>query len=168
MSISIQSGGDKSCSNPEKLKIADGTVNPDFLARVVGEVIASLQQTKQVTPLQTEADPSGMKLIRRDRLSFSGAATGSPRDKLQVAEQVGERESKQLSVRYMKLEDTSVPHDTVSDEMVHIVEGRLDCTVNGKNYRGTAGDSFFIPAKQQTVLSTTGTATCLVVASAVR
>jgi len=168
LSISIRVGTEKSAETASKGTTAAGAVHPDFLARVVAEVISCLQQTQQVKAPQADTDPSGMRLIRGDRLVFSGAVTGSRQDKLQVAELVGAEDSKQLAVCCMRLDDTSIQHETASDETVHIVEGNLHCTINGKHYYGSAGDSFFIPAKQQTALSTTGRATCLVVASAVR
>lgn len=168
LAITIETCSDKKADDVVMQGTGTGSVNPDFLARVVGEVIACLQQTKQELPLQTETDPCGLKLIRGDRLIFSGAVTGSPQDKIQVAELAGAKESKQISANFMKMDDTSFSTKTVSDETIHIVEGKLECTVNGKHYRGSAGDSFFIPAHQQITLSTSGKAACFSVVSAVR
>ena len=168
MAISILTAQEKSPDCPEVHEHKAGKVNADFLARVVGEVIACLQQSKQDVPLQAETDPCGLKLIRGERLVYSGSVTGSPRDNIQVAEIVGSRDSKQLAARLMKMEDTSFLRETAFDEALYIVEGKMECTVNGKRYRGSAGDSFYIPAHQQITLSTQEKAVCFAVTSALR
>jgi ethanolamine utilization protein EutQ len=166
MAISIQTAPEKSPEDAEMHERNAHEVNPDFLARVVGEVIACLQQSKQTMPLQAETDPCGLKLIWGEHLVYCGSVTGSPRDNIQVAEIVGAKDSKQLSARLMKMEDTSFSRKTVFDETVYIVEGKLECTVNGKRYRGSMGDSFYIPANQQITLSTPGRAVCFIGTSA--
>ena len=168
LAVSILTAQEKTAECYTERESKGNEVNPDFLARVVGEVIACLQQSKQAMPLQAETDPCGLKLIRGERLVFSGSVTGSPRDNIQVAEIVGSKESKQLSARIMKMEDTSFSRETVLDETVYIAEGILECTVNGKQYRGKAGDSFYIPAQQQVTISTPGKTICFVVTSALR
>ena len=54
------------------------------------------------------------------------------------------------------------------DETVYIAEGILECTVNGKRYRGNRGDSYYIPAHQQVTMSSPGKTICFVVTSALR
>ena len=168
LAVSILTAQEKTAECYTERESKGNEVNPDFLARVVGEVIACLQQSKQAMPLQAETDPCGLKLIRGEHLVYCGSVTGSPRDNIQVAEIVGSRDSKQLAARLMKMEDTSFLRETAFDEALYIVEGKMECTVNGKRYRGSAGDSFYIPAHQQITLSTQEKAVCFAVTSALR
>lgn len=168
LAVSILTAPEKVAECTQERERNNNEVNPDFLARVVGEVIACLQQSKQAMPLQAETDPCGLKLIWGERLVFSGSVTGSPRDNVQVAEIVGSKESKQLSVKIVKMEDASFSRETLLDETVYIAEGILECTVNGKRYRGNRGDSYYIPAHQQVTMSSPGKTICFVVTSALR
>ena len=168
LAVSILTAPEKVAECTQECESNNNEVNPDFLARVVGEVIACLQQSKQAIPLQAETDPCGLKHIWGERLVLSGSVTGSPRDNVQVAEIVGSKESKQLSVKIVKMEDASFSRETLLDETVYIAEGILECTVNGKRYRGNRGDSYYIPAHQQVTMSSPGKTICFVVTSALR
>ena len=160
LAISIVTGASAKTTSADS---ATGVVDPGFLAKVVGEVIACLQGTKLVQPA-ADTDPCGLKLIRQEQVTYSGAVTGGPEDKVQTAELVGSRDSRQIGVRSVKLDDAVFPYETLFDTTIHIVEGSLECTVHGRQYRGGAGDSFFVPARQKVTLSTTGRATCSIVA----
>lgn len=139
-------------------------VDPAFLARVVEEVVTCLQG-RQLAGMVADADPSGLRLIRQDRLAYAGMATGSRRDNVRYAEVTGPRHSSQLSVRSVKVADAAFAHEETTDAFVQILAGNLECTINGRKYQGGAGDSFFIPARQKVCLATQGQATCLIVAA---
>ena len=157
LSVSVEVGTEKPTT--VNTDYASSAVNPEFLAKVVGQVIACLQKGQQGLPTIPETDPCGLKLIRGDRLEFSGATTGGPSDKKQIAKIVGGADSRKLSAHLVKLYDTSFSYEPATDETLFIVDGKVDCTVNGNRYRGGEGDSFFLPARCQVVMSTPGKAT---------
>lgn len=164
MAIAILPGASEKTEGNINANSRTAEVDPGFLARVVGEVIACLQKAKLVPA--ADKDPCGLKLIRGEQVTYSGAVTGGLQDKVQTAELIGSQDSKQLAVRSVKLHDAVFPYETLADTTVHIITGTLECTVHGRQYRGSAGDSFFIPARQTVTLSTTGQATCSIVAPA--
>jgi len=133
-------------------------VDAAFLAKVVNEVIACLQQSQGQLTQAVESDPCGLRLYRGDRLSYAG-------EQVKTAELVGSKESRSLSARLMKLQDTVFPYEAQTDQTLHILEGKLECTVGGVVYRGVAGDSFFLPARRKVNLATTSQAVCFVAAA---
>ncbi len=131
------------------------SVDSVFLAKVVSEVIACLQQS-QGNPVQAvESDPCGLKLIRGDRVEFVG-------EQVKLAELVGHKDSRSLNARLMKLQDGVFPYEAQTDQTIYIIDGKIECTLGGATYRGAAGDSFFIPARRKISLGATTQATCFV------
>jgi ethanolamine utilization protein EutQ len=154
LSVSIEIGAEKSVITQPNC--ASEAVNPEFLAKVVGQVIACLQKGQSLT---TDTDPCGLKLIRGERLEFFGATTGGPSDKKQTAKIVSDADSRKISAQIVKLDDTSFSYEPPTDETLFIASGKLDCTVGGTRYCGSEGDSFYLPARCQVTISTPGKAT---------
>ena len=154
--VTIEYGAEKTVApvKPQEQQNVDAA----FLAKVVNEVIACLQQSQGQLTLAVESDPCGLRLYRGDRLNYAG-------EQVKTVELVGNKESRSLSARLMKLQDTVFPYEAQTDQTLHIVEGKLECTVGGVVYRGVAGDSFFLPARSKVNLGTTSQAVCFVAAA---
>lgn len=154
--VAIEYGAEKTATpvKPQEQQNVDAA----FLAKVVNEVIACLQQSQGQLTLAVESDPCGLRLYRGDRLNYAG-------EQVKTAELVGNKESRSLSARLLKLQDTVLPYEAQTDQALHIVEGKLECTVGGVVYRGVAGDSFFLPARSKVNLGTTSQAVCFVAAA---
>ena len=152
----------------DKAVMESGSVNPDFLARVVGEVIACLQKTNAKITEPLDTDPSGLKRIRSDRMVFTGTNTGGSDDNVKACELFGTKEDAKFSTRILTMSDTSFSREMKFDETLYILEGTLECTVNGTKFAGAAGDSFFLPAHRMITLSTPERAKVFAVTSAVR
>ena len=154
--VTIEYGAEKTVApvKPQEQQNVDAA----FLAKVVNEVIACLQQSQGQLTLAVESDPCGLRLYRGDRLNYAG-------EQVKTVELVGNKESRSLSARLLKLQDTVLPYEAQTDQALHIVEGKLECTVGGVVYRGVAGDSFFLPARSKVNLGTTSQAVCFVAAA---
>lgn len=129
-------------------------IDPDVLARIVGQVMACLQQTQQTAALDQDIDPCGLRLIRADKAVLESLTTGGAQGRVKVRELFGRREGNQLSAGIMTMEDTSLVYESKGDETRYILDGTLECMVNGKKYAGKAGDVFFIPAKAKVTFAT--------------
>lgn len=154
--IAIECGAIKT-AEPAKAQ-EQQNVDAAFLAKVVNEVIACLQQSQGRLTQAVENDPCGLRLYRGDCLSYAG-------EQVKTAELVGNKESRSLSARLMKLQDTVFPYEAQTDQTIHVVEGKLECTVGGVVYGGVAGDSFFLPARRKVNLGTKSQAVCFVAAA---
>ena len=154
--VTIEYGAEKPAASAKPQ--GPQSVDSAFLARVVSEVIACLQQSQGNLTQAVESDPCGLRLYRGDRLSYDG-------EQVKTAEMVGSKESRSLSARLIKLQDPVFPYEAQTDQTLHIVEGKLECTVGGVIYRGVAGDTFFLPARRKVNLGTTSQAVCFVAAA---
>ena len=166
--ISIETNAPPQETPTDKAAMESGCVTPEFLARIVGEVIACLQQTKQITTEPLDTDPSGLKRIRSDRMVFSGAATGDSCDNVKTCELFGPRDGAGFSTRILTLADTSFSRELKFDETWHVLEGTLEFTVNGNRFAGAPGDTFFLPAHRMITLSTSEKAKIFAVTATVR
>ncbi len=137
----------------DKPVLGSGEINQDFLARVVSEVIACLQNTKTI-PEPMEVAPSGLKRLRGDRMVFTGAVTGKNEDNIKSCDLFATSAGAKYATRILTLTDVSFSRELESDETLHVLEGTLDCTVNGTKFSGVAGDSFFLPAHRTVTLTT--------------
>lgn len=156
MGVSIEFGVQPAAAPAKQQE--NQSVDSVFLAKVVSEVIACLQQSQGNLAQAVECDPCGLRLYRGDRLNYEG-------EQVKTAELVGSKESRSLSARLIKLQDPVFPYEAQTDQTLHIVEGKLECTVGGVVYRGVAGDTFFLPARRKVNLGTTSQATCFVAAA---
>jgi len=154
--VTIEYGAEKPAASAKPQ--GPQSVDSAFLARVVSEVIACLQQSQGNLTQAVESDPCGLRLYRGDRLSYDG-------EQVKTAELVGARDSRSLNARLMKLQDGVFPYEAQTDQTLYIIDGKLECKVGGATYRGSAGDSFFIPARRKISLGATTQATCFVAAA---
>lgn len=140
-------------------------LDPNLVARIIGEVMASLNLSKQPPRLIKEVDPCGLRLAKGDSVIFENYDTGNPRDKVKIKELFNSRESSNVSAGFMTLEGTSYSTLIKHDELNYIIDGTLNCSVNGKTYIGKPGDTFFIPADTKITFSTSHNVRLFYVAS---
>jgi len=122
-------------------------ISPELIAKIVKEVVASmpgLVQTREPEMIKEE-DPSGVRLVRGETVNCDPFNTGNSRDKVGIKEILTTKESPNMCPGFMTVEDSAFSWDLTYDEVDYVIEGTLDIIVNGKTYRGTAGDVFYIP-----------------------
>lgn len=156
--ITIELGATLSAKDELSVAMETGAVNPDFLARVVGEVIACLQKTNGTSTELVEIDPSGLKKIRGDRIVLSG-------DKMKTCELFGAKDGARYSTRMLTLENTSFSRDMECDETWHVLEGNVEIRLNGSKVSGAAGDTLLIPGGRAVTISTASKAKVFAVCS---
>ncbi|MFZ7101276.1 MAG: cupin domain-containing protein [Peptococcaceae bacterium] len=124
-------------------------VSPQLIEHIVGEVMQTLAKCKQPGELVKEADPCGLRLIRGNSVHLENFNTGNPRDQVKIKELLNLKESPNLSTGFMELENTVFDWSLKGDEICYIMEGALECTVNGNRYTGQAGDVLYLPENSQ-------------------
>ncbi|MBC2722547.1 cupin domain-containing protein [Desulfosporosinus sp.] len=129
-------------------------LDPNLVAKIVGEVMACLNLSKQPSQLIKEVDPCGLRLAKGDSVVLENYDTGNPQDKVKIKELFNSRESSNFSAGFISLEATSYSTLIKHDELNYIIDGTLKCNVNGKTYIGKPGDTFFIPANTKVTFST--------------
>ncbi|MHB8170111.1 MAG: cupin domain-containing protein [Thermincolia bacterium] len=170
LGIAIQTG--TAPSAPAEVQVSAGTSGPactgdgcgpgaapegisqELITRIVMEVLSGMPGLKPEPALVTEADPSGIRLVRGDSVKCEPFDTGKPNDKVGLKEIFTIRESPDMAAGFMTLEDTAFSWNLTYEEIDYIVEGTLDITINGKTYRGKAGDVFYIPRNTNITFST--------------
>jgi ethanolamine utilization protein EutQ len=132
--------------------IHNSAVDPNLIAKIVREVMKFLPGSPK--NLVKEADPSGLRLVKGNSIVCERFNTGNPNDKVGIKEILTIKESPNMASGFMTLEDTSFSWDLKYEEIDYIVEGTLEMTVNGKTYRGEAGDVFYLPKDTTVTFST--------------
>lgn len=127
-------------------------VDPAIIAKIVGEVMKSLNQTHPAQ-LVKEADPSGLRLVKGNTVVLENFNTGDPNHNVKIKEILNIKESPNMATGFMSMEKTTFDWHLTYDEIDYIVEGTLEFIVNGKKYVGKAGDVFFIPADTKVTFS---------------
>lgn len=122
-------------------------ISPALIAQIVKEVVASMTGPAQAREpeIVKEEDPSGVRLVKGQTVNCDPFNTGNPRDKVGIREILTLKESPSMCPGFMTVEDSAFSWDLTYDEVDYVVEGTLDIIVNGKTYRGKAGDVFYIP-----------------------
>lgn len=143
-------------------------LDPAIVAKIVGEVMACLNLSKQPSQLIKEVDPCGLRLVKGDSVVLAHYDTGNPHDKVKIKELFNSRESSNISAGFMTLEATSYSTLIKHDELHYIIDGTLECSVNGNTYIGKTGDTIFIPADTKVTFSTSHNVRLLYVASSVK
>ncbi len=128
------------------------TVSPELISKIVMEVMANLPQCHP-TEIVKEVDSSGIRLVRGNSVRCESFNTGNPKDKVGIKEILTIKESPNMCTGFMTLDKTSFDWHLMYEEIDYIVEGTLDITINGKTYRGKAGDVFYIPADSKITFS---------------
>lgn len=133
-----------------------GSIEPGLIERIVKEVMASLPQLQLPQQVVKEADTSGIRLVRGDSVKkCEPFDTGNPKDKVGITEILTRKESPNLATGFMTMENGSAFEWTLGyEELDYIIEGTLDIIINGKTYRGKAGDVFYIPKNTHITFST--------------
>ena len=140
-------------------------LDPALVAKIVGEVMICLNQSKQPSQLIKEVDPCGLRLAKGDSVVLESYDTGNPQDKVKIKELFNSRESSNVSAGFMTLEVTSYTTLVKHDELNYIIDGTLECSVNGKTYISKPGDTLFIPADTKVTFSTSHSVRLLYVSS---
>jgi len=134
--------------------IPSASLDPALVAKIVEEVMACLNLSKQPSQLIKEVDPSGLRLAKGDSVVLESYDTGNPHDKVKIKELFNSRESSNVQAGFMTLEETCYSTLIKHDELNYIIDGTLECSVNENTYIGKAGDTFFIPADSKVTFST--------------
>lgn len=137
---------------------APAAINPDLIAKIVQEVIASMHIVKTEALLDKVADPSGMRLVRGESVVLDDYPTGHRQDKIKMKELFSAKESPYMSAGFMSLEDTAFTNEPKYEEIAYVLDGTVECVVNGCKYIGWSGDTFYLPANTKITLSTMGKA----------
>jgi len=123
------------------------SISPELITRIVKEVVASMPGLAQPREpeIVREEDPSGVRLVRGDTVQCDPFNTGNSKDKVGIKEILTLKESPNMCPGFMTVEDSAFSWELTYDELDYVIEGTLDIIVNGKTYRGKAGDVFYIP-----------------------
>ncbi|MFZ5945689.1 MAG: cupin domain-containing protein [Bacillota bacterium] len=121
-------------------------INPDFIEKIVAEVMATVGKCQKPPEMVKKADPCGLRLVSGNSVYLESFNTGKPQDKVRIRELFNLKESPNMSTGFMEIENTTFECDTKGDEICYIIQGTLECTVNGNSYIGQAGDVLYLPA----------------------
>lgn len=137
------------CGGVERMveeELKDKAVSDDVIGRIVNEVLKAVAAADTANhQILKECDPSGIRLVRGESVTLDRFDTGVASDKVGIKEILNIRECPNLATGFMEIEKTSFDWTLGYDELDYIIEGDMDITVDGKTYRGRAGDVFFIP-----------------------
>lgn len=125
-----------------------GGARPDaqLVALVVKEVLAQLGAGSILPEPAVERDAGGLRLVRGGTVVCQPFDTGKPGDQVSLKDLLPIKESPRMAAGFMSMEKSSFDWELRYDEYDYIMEGTLEITVNGKTYRGEAGDVFYIPS----------------------
>jgi ethanolamine utilization protein EutQ len=133
---------------------AVGDVSPEMISRIVMEVIANLPRYSLPRQMVKQVDPTGVSLVKGNTVECDSFDTGNPNDKVGIKEVFTLKESPDMATGFMTLDKTAFDWHLMYDEIDYVIEGTLDIIVNGKTYRGQAGDVLFIPRDTKITFST--------------
>jgi len=129
-------------------------ISQELITRIVREVLAGMPGLPAEPEMVREEDPSGVRLVRGETVKCDSFNTGNPKDKVGLREIFTTRESPHMATGFMTIEDSAFSWDLKYEELDYVIEGSLDIIVNGKTYRGKAGDVFYIPKNTTVTFST--------------
>lgn len=138
---------------PPVKNISTSTISNELIAQIVKEVLASLTNTKPAG-LAKESDPSGLRLVKGNTVQCEKVNTGTPNNNVYQKEILTNKESPNLGIGFMTIDNSSHRCYMENDQTIHIIEGALEVTVNGNTFRGEAGDVFFLPRNTTVTLYT--------------
>lgn len=130
------------------------SVDQALIAKIVGEVMKSLEKKNEPPQFVKEADKSGLRLVRGDTVVLEKFDTGNGSDNVKIKEVLNIKESHNMATGFMELDHTTFSWEQKYDELNYIVDGTLEYTVDGRNYTGRKGDVIFIPANTKVTFST--------------
>jgi ethanolamine utilization protein EutQ len=137
------------CSIEEKVVQKLGTeandIDMGLIYKIVKEVLAQSIGGLIQKPFEQESDASGLKLVRGNTVECDRFETGNSNAKVGLKDIVNTKESPNMGAGFMTVDKSSFDWELCYEEFDYIVEGELDIIINGKKYKGKAGDVFFIP-----------------------
>lgn len=119
-----------------------------LIAEIVKKVLDSmpgLMAPKEPDELVKVVDPSGVLLVKGNTAKCETFDTGNPKDKVGLKETLTREQSPHLAAGFMEMEESAFDWTLTYNEVDYVIEGTLDIIVDGKTYRGHAGDVFYIP-----------------------
>lgn len=133
--------------------ISPGPITPEMISQIVCQVMANMPG---LTPslMTKEVDPSGIALIKGKSVFCESFNTGNPNDKVGLTEIMTRKESPNMTTGFMTMDHSAFDWHLMYEEIDYVVEGTLDIIINGKTYRGQAGDVLYIPRDTKITFST--------------
>lgn len=130
------------------------TVDQALIAKIVGEVMKSLEKKNEPPQLVKEADKSGLRLVKGDTVVLEKLDTGNDRDNVKIREVLNIKESPNMATGFMELDQTTFSWEQKYDELNYIIDGTLEYIIGGRKYTGRTGDVIFIPGDTKVTFST--------------
>lgn len=124
-------------------------INPELVQKIVIEVMANLEKCKRSPEIIKLADPSGLRIVRGESVKLETFNTGIPQDNIKIKELLTLRESPNMSTGFMEMEQTVCEFNNKGEEISYIIQGTLECTINGNKYLARAGDVLYVPANSK-------------------
>lgn len=150
--------GSSAAAMPGPSAVPAAAINPDLVAQIVQEVLTAMRLGKDSSDAAKIADPSGLCVVRSDRMVLEPYSSGYPQDKIKKKEFFTAAESPHMTAGFLSLEDTSFTCTPVCEEIAYILDGSVECVVSGRKYTGRTGDTLYLPANKKITLSTGGKA----------
>lgn len=129
-------------------------IPPHLIAEIVKKVLDSLPGVPKDPEVVREIDGSGVVLVKGNSVKMETFDTGNPTDKVGLKETMTRELSPHLAAGFMEMDDSAFDWTLTYNEMDYVIEGTLDIIVDGKTYRGHAGDVFYIPEGTSITFST--------------
>lgn len=120
-------------------------ISANLIAEIVRKVLDSLPGVPKESEPVRDIDKSGVVLVKGESVQMETFDTGNPKDRVGLKETMTRELSPHLAAGFMEMEETSFDWTLTYNEMDYVIEGTLDIIVDGKTYRGQAGDVFYIP-----------------------
>ncbi len=129
-------------SVPERIS---GNIDIAQISKLVIEALAVNAIQSSAPVFVKESDSSGLRLIRGNTVKCAPFDTGNQDAKVGLTDILNTRESRNLGAGFMTIEQSEFEWFLGYEEVDVILEGTLEITIDGKTYRGYAGDVFYIP-----------------------
>ena len=144
----------KSCCQPTVAAPCSDGISPEMIAKIVGEVMAKMPGLITPSLMSKVVDPSGIALIKGQSVFCESFNTGNPNDKVGLTEIMTRKESPSMTTGFMTMDHSAFDWHLMYEEIDYVVEGTLDIIINGRTYRGQAGDVLYIPRDTKITFST--------------
>ena len=122
----------------------NGGIDPALLARIVEEVISCLGNQG--------CDPSGLRLLQGNSVQMediSGTGLGCKAQRKEIFK----GQVPFPSAGFMSMQGGELSLNMECNELCYVAQGKLTCSVDGREYAGKTGDVFYLPAGQRVTFS---------------
>lgn len=90
-------------------------------------------------------DKTGIAVVKTDRVPKVKFDTGNPTDEVYVTDMFTLEESPKMATGIMEMTKSCFAWTLHYDEILHILEGRLEIIVDGRVLAGEVGDTILLP-----------------------